>query len=87
MALVGSHRSSLVLSGCRMFAVVHYACHGSQFFRRFSVVLIDSQWFSMAFPKGSRRFLMVLVGSQWFLVVLVASQLFSVVLTGSHRFS
>ena len=38
------------------------------------MVLIDAQWFSVVFPVGSRRFLMVLVGSQWFLVVLVASQ-------------
>ena len=53
---------------------------------RFSVVLIDSQWFSVVSLVGSRRFSMVLVGSQWFLVVLVASQWFSVVLTGSRRF-
>ena len=52
-----------------------------------SLVLIDSQWFSVVLPVGSRRFSMVLVGSQWFLVVLVASQWFSVVLTGSRRFS
>ena len=47
------------------------------------MVLVDSQWFSVIFNIGSRRFLMVLVGSQWFLVVLVASQWFSVVLTSS----
>ena len=51
------------------------------------MVLVDSQWFSVVLPVGSRRFSMVLVGSQWFLVVLVASQWCSVVLTGSHRFS
>ena len=45
------------------------------------MVLVDSQWFSVVFPVGSRR------GSYWFLVVLVASQWFSVVLTGSRRFS
>ena len=48
------------------------------------MVLVDSQWFSVVFPVGSRMFL---VGSYWFLVVLVASQWFSVVLTGSRRFS
>ena len=41
------------------------------------MVLVDSQWFSVVFPVGSRRFSMVLVGFQWFLVVLVASQWFS----------
>ena len=46
------------------------------------MVLVDSQWFSVVFPVGSRRFSMVLVGSQWFFVVLVASQWLSVVLTG-----
>ena len=51
----------------------------------FSVVLIDSQWFSVVLHVGSRKFSMVLVGSQCFLVVLVSSQWFSVVLTGSHR--
>ena len=51
------------------------------------MVLIDSQWFSVVFPVGSRRFSMVLEGCEWFLVVLVASQWFSVVLTGSRRFS
>ena len=48
------------------------------------MVLVDSQWFSVVLPVGSRRFSLVLVRSQRFLVVLVASQLFSV---GSHRFS
>ena len=52
-----------------------------------SLVLIDSQCFSVVLPVGYRRFSMVLVGSQWFLVVLVASQWFSVVLTGSRRVS
>ena len=47
---------------------------GSCRFRRFSVVLVDSQWFSVVHFVGSRRFSMVLVRSQWFLVVLVASQ-------------
>ena len=45
------------------------------------MALVDSQWFSVVLPLGSRRFSMVLVGSQWFLVVLVAFQLFSVVLS------
>ena len=49
--------------------------------RRFSVVLVDSKWFSVVLPVGSRRFSMLLVGSQWFLVVL------SVVLCCSHWFS
>ena len=44
------------------------------------MVIVDCQWFSVVFPVGSRRFLMVLVGSQWFLLLLVASQWFSVVL-------
>ena len=48
------------------------------------MVLVDSQWFSVVLPVGSRRFSIVLVRSQRFLVVLVASQLFSV---GSHRLS
>ena len=48
------------------------------------MVLVDSQWFSVVLPVGSRRFSIVLVRSQRFLVVLVASQWFSV---GSHRFS
>ena len=44
-----------------MFSVVVYACDGfSVVSRRFSVVLVDSQWFSVVLP----------VGSQWFLVVL-----------------
>ena len=64
----------MVLSGCSMFSGVLYGCHGfSVCSRRFSVVFVDAQWFS--------------VGSQWFLMVLVASQCFSVVLTGSGRFS
>ena len=67
-----------------MFSVVLYRCHGS---RRFSVVLVDSQWFSVVFPVGSRRFSMVFVGSRWFLVVLVTYQWFSVVLTGYRRLS
>ena len=45
--------------------------------RKFSAVLIDSQWFSVVLTVGSRRFSMVFVGSEWFLVVLVASQWFS----------
>ena len=32
----------MVLSGCRMFSVVPVVLVGS---RRFSVVLVDSQWF------------------------------------------
>ena len=28
--------------------------------RRFSVVIVDSQWFSVVFPVGSRRFSMFL---------------------------
>ena len=35
------------------------------------MVLVDSQWFSVVLPVGSRRFS---VGSQWFLLVLVESQ-------------
>ena len=31
--------------------------------RRLLVVLVDSQWFSVVLPVGSRRFSMVLVGS------------------------
>ena len=54
MVLVGSHRFSVVFSGCRMFSVVLYGCHG---------VLVDSQWFSVVLPVGSRRFSMVLTGS------------------------
>ena len=42
--------------------------------RRFSVVLVHSQWFSEVLTVGFSRFSIVLVGSQWFLVVLVASQ-------------
>ena len=38
------------------------------------MVIVDSIWFSVVLPVGSRRFSIVLVGSQWFLVVLVASQ-------------
>ena len=68
-----------------MFSVVLYGCHWGS--RRFSVVLVDFQWFSVVLPVGSRRFSMVLVGSQWFLGVLVASQWFSVVFTGSQWFS
>ena len=49
------------------------------------MILVDSQWFSVVLPVGSRRFSMVLVGSQWFLLVLVASQWCSVVPTGSRR--
>ena len=30
------------------------------------MVLVDSQWFSVVLPVGSRRFSMVLVGSQLF---------------------
>ena len=41
------------------------------------MVLVDSQWFSVVLPVGSRSFSMVLVRSQWFLMVLVASQWFS----------
>ena len=58
--------------------------------RRFSAVLVDSQWYSVVLPVSSRRFSRVLVGHQWVLVVLVASQWFSVVLTvlvGSQWFS
>ena len=55
--------------------------------RRLSLVLTDSQWFSVVLPVGSRRFSMVLVGSQWFLVVLVESQWVCVVLVGYYRFS
>ena len=54
----------MVLSCARRFSMV-LSC---------SLVLIDSQWFSVVFPIGSRRFSMVLVGSQWFLVVIVAFQ-------------
>ena len=65
----------MVFSCCRMFSVVLYSCHvfftGS---RRFSVVLVHFQWFSVVLPVGFRRFSMVLVGCQWFSVVLVASQ-------------
>ena len=32
--------------------------------RRFSVVLLDSQWFSVLLPVGSCRFSKVLLGSQ-----------------------
>ena len=32
--------------------------------RRFSVVLVDSQWFSVVHSVGSRKFSLVLVGSQ-----------------------
>ena len=71
-----------------MFSVVLYGCHGfSVCSRRFSVVLVDFQWFSVALTVGYRRFSMVLIGSQLFLVVLVASQLFSFVHTCSRRFS
>ena len=49
--------------------------------RRFSAVLVDSEWFSLILSVG---FSMVFVGSQWFLVVLIASQWFSV---GSQWFS
>ena len=76
----------MVLSCCR-FSMVLSGSVGS---RRFSVVLIDSRWFSVVLPVGSRRFSMVLVGSQWFLVVLVrlsGSLLFSLVLVGSQWFS
>ena len=46
----------MVLSGCRMFSVVLYCCHGfSVGSRRFSVVLVDTQCFSVL-PVGSRRF-------------------------------
>ena len=38
------------------------------------MVLVDSQWFSVVLPVGSRRLSMVLVVSQWLLVILVASQ-------------
>ena len=55
--------------------------------RRFLVVLLDSQWFSVVLSVGSRRYSMVLVGSQCYLVVLVAFQWFSVVLTGSRMYS
>ena len=48
------------------------------------MVLVDSQWFSVVLPVGSRRFSIVLVRSQRFLVVLIASQWFSV---STHRFS
>ena len=41
---------------------------GSQWSRKFSVVLVVYQWFSVVLPVGSRRFSMVLVGSRWFLV-------------------
>ena len=54
------------------------------------MVLVDSQWFSVVLPVGSRRFSMVLVESQSFLVVLVASEwffIFSLVLVGSQWFS
>ena len=54
----------MVLSCARRFSMV-LSC---------SLVLIDSQWFSVVLPIGSRRFSMVLVGSQWFLVVIVAFQ-------------
>ena len=37
------------------------------------MVLVNSQWFSVILPVGSRRFSMVLVGAQWFLVVLEGS--------------
>ena len=56
--------------------------------RRFSVVLVDSQWFSVVLPVGSRSFSngscmisMVLSGS------LSGSLLFSLVLVGSQCFS
>ena len=54
------------------------------------MVLVDSQWFSVVLPVGSRRFSMVLVGSQWFSGVLVGCQCsckFSMVLSGFRRFS
>ena len=54
------------------------------------MVLVDSQWFSVVLPVGSRTFSMVLVGSQWFSGVLVGCQCsykFSMVLSGFRRFS
>ena len=50
--------------------------------RRFSVVVVDSQWFSVVLLVGSRRFSMVLVGS-----LCGSSRSVSVVLCYSHWFS
>ena len=57
MVLVGSHRFLVVFSGCRnvLSGSLWYSwvLSGS---RRFSVVLVDYQWFSVAFLVCSRRF-------------------------------
>ena len=81
----GSHRFSIVLSGCRIFLLVLYGCHGFSVdlvrSRKLSVVLVDSQCFSVVLPVGSRR------GSCRISMVLSGSRNVSVVFCCYHWFS